>query len=78
MVDINPWKHFYTVVDPLQKCGITRQAQLSKMLAEEINAIINAYQIHLPPNPTNQEKIALILNHEQQPYTDPIQLIYKG
>lgn len=78
MVELNPWKHFYTVIDPLVKGGLTRQSQLSKMLSEELDVIVNAYRIQLPHNPNNQEKIALILLHEQQPYTEPIQLIYKG
>ena len=76
MVDSHPWKNFYTVVDPMLPGGMTRHDQLSRMTADEIDIVAKAYQLRLPHNPSSKEKIALILLHERQPYTSPVQPIH--
>jgi hypothetical protein len=76
MVDSHPWKNFYTVIDPLVSGGMTRHDQLCRMTADEVDIVAKAYQLRLPHNPSNEEKIALILLHERQPYTAPVQLVH--
>ena len=43
---------------------------------DEIDIVAKAYQLRLPHNPSSKEKIALILLHERQPYTSPVQPIH--